>query len=151
MRRHVDNRSNNFFFISNNLGIAEAFEGNLKTLNSFSLGGLSFKGFDYRGIGTKKDGVYLGGKKYYSSTIGYGSSFLFDESDNVNIRLFYSIGSVWDSDYLSNDSLYNRSSAGVSFDILTPVLPISFSFAVPINKKDDDRTREFSFNLGTSF
>ena len=146
-----NNRSDSFFFISNNLGIADAFDGNLKTLNSFSLGGLNFKGFDYRGIGTKKDGVYLGGNKYYTSTIGYGSSFLFDESDNINIRLFYSMGSVWDSDYLSSDSLYNRSSLGVSFDVLTPVFPISFSFATPINKKDEDRTREFSFNLGTSF
>ena len=146
-----NNKSNNFFFISNNFGVADAFEGNLKTLNTFSLGGLNFKGFDYRGIGTKKDGVYLGGNKYYTSTLGYGSSFLFDESDNINFRLFYSIGSIWDSDYLSDNNIYNRSSVGLSFDILTPVIPISFSFAVPINKKDDDRTREFSFNLGTSF
>jgi outer membrane protein insertion porin family len=146
-----NNKSNNFFFISNNLGVADAFDGNLKTLNTFSLGGLNFKGFDYRGIGTKKDGVYLGGNKYYTSTLGYGSSFLFDESDNINFRLFYTIGSIWDSDYLSDDNSYTRSSVGFSIDILTPVFPISFSFAVPVNKKDDDRTREFSFNLGTSF
>ena len=146
-----NNKSSNFFFISNNLGVADAFDGNLKTLNTFSLGGLNFKGFDYRGIGTKKDGVYLGGNKYYTTTLGYGSSFLFDESDNINFRLFYSMGSVWDSDYLSDNDIYNRSSVGLSLDILTPVFPVSFSFAVPINKKDGDRTREFSFNLGTSF
>jgi outer membrane protein insertion porin family len=146
-----NNKSNSFFFISNNLGVADAFDDNLKTLNTFSLGGLNFKGFDYRGIGTKKDGVYLGGNKYYTSTLGYGSSFLFDESDNINFRLFYTMGSIWDSDYLSDDNSYTRSSVGLSFDILTPVFPISFSFAVPVNKKDNDRTREFSFNLGTSF
>jgi outer membrane protein insertion porin family len=61
------------------------------------------------------------------------------------------MGSIWDSDYLSDDNSYTRSSVGLSFDILTPVFPISFSFAVPVNKKDDDRTREFSCNLGTSF
>ena len=46
---------------------------------------MNFKGFDYRGIGPFDNKVYLGGNKYVTSTIGYGSSFLFDEKDNINI------------------------------------------------------------------
>ena len=37
------------------------------------LGGLNFKGFDYRGIGPIDNNIYLGGNKFFTSTIGYGS------------------------------------------------------------------------------
>ena len=40
------------------------------------LGGLNFKGFDYKGIGPYDDNIYLGGNEYFTSTIGYGSSFI---------------------------------------------------------------------------
>ena len=48
---------------------------NLKTINAFSLGGLNFKGFDYRGIGPIDNNIYLGGNKFFTSTIGYGGQF----------------------------------------------------------------------------
>mgnify|MGYP003331244093 CR=1 FL=1 len=63
--------------------------GKLKTINAFSLGGLNFKGFDYRGIGKFDENIYLGGNKLMTSTIGYGGDFIFDESDNINYKLFY--------------------------------------------------------------
>ena len=143
--------SNNFFFISNDIGLAESPDGNLKTINAFSLGGLNFKGFDYRGIGPKENNVYLGGNKFYTSTVGYGGSFIFDKKDNLNFRTFYTMGSLWDNDYSSTDNIFHRSSIGVSLDILTPALPISFTYAIPIEKKSSDITREFNFTLGTSF
>ena len=105
--------SNNFVFFTNNFGLAESFSGNLTTMNSFSLGGLNFKGFDYRGLGIFDDNVYLGGKKYFTSTIGYGSTFLFDKKDNMNFKLFYSFGSIWDNDYSTNDDFQLRSSFAV--------------------------------------
>ena len=46
----------------------------------FGLGGLNFKGFDYKGIGPYDGNIYLGGNEYFTSTIGYGSSFIFDEN-----------------------------------------------------------------------
>ena len=143
--------SDNFFFISNDIGLAESPDGNLKTINAFSLGGLNFKGFDYRGIGPKDNNVYLGGNKFYTSTIGYGGSFIFDKKDNLNFRTFYTMGSLWDNDYSTNDNLFHRSSIGISLDILTPVFPLSFTYAIPIEKKSSDTTREFNFTLGTSF
>ena len=143
--------SNNFFFISNDIGLAESPDGNLKTINTFSLGGLNFKGFDYRGIGLKENNVYLGGNKFYTSTIGYGGSFIFDKKDNLNFRAFYTMGSLWDNDYSSSDNIFHRSSIGVSLDILTPAFPLSFTYAIPLEKKSSDITREFNFTLGTSF
>ena len=124
---------------------------NLKTKYAYSLGGLNFKGFDYRGIGPKSDDIYLGGNKFFTSTIGLGGSFLFDEKDNIRTKLFYSLGSLWDSDYSSQNKIDMRSSAGISFDFLTAIGPISFSYAIPLEKNNDDRTREFNFTIGTSF
>lgn len=142
--------SEDFVFFSNNIGIADTFSGNLPTQKSFSLGGQNFKGFDYRGIGPKDDVVYLGGNKFFTSTIGYGSSFIFDKKDNVNLKIFYSLGSIWDTDYASENDFDLRSSAGVSFDFLT-VIPLSISYSVPINKNNNDRLRRFNFTIGTAF
>ena len=143
--------SDRYLFFVNDLGIADSFNSNLKTINSFSLGGSSFKGFDYRGIGPKSNGAYLGGNNYFTSTVGYGGSFLFDEKDNLNLRLFYTTGSVWGSDYTDDNKFKLRSSAGISLDFLSQVGPISLSYAVPIEKETGDISREFNFILGTSF
>ena len=143
--------SNRFIFLSNKLGIADSFDGNLRTVNAYSLGGMNFKGFDYRGIGPRQNNIYLGGNKFFSSTFGYGGTFLFDNTDNINTKLFYSTGSIWDSDYINNNDLKLRSSVGLSLDILTAIGPVSLSYAIPINKNTDDRTREFNFSIGTSF
>ena len=142
---------NSFFFFDNNIGIAKSLNGKLKTINSFSLGGLNFKGFDYRGIGPFSDNIYLGGNNYFTSTVGYGSSFLFDEKDNINLKLFYTTGSIWDSDYATDNDIKIRSSTGISFDVLTAIGPLSFSYAVPIDTELNDKKRSFNFSIGSSF
>ena len=143
-------QSDNFIFFSNDIGVADSFSGNLVTQKSFSLGGQNFKGFDYRGIGPKDNNIYLGGNKFFTSTIGYGSSFIFDKKDNVNLKAFYSIGSIWDTDYSSENDLDLRSSVGISFDFLT-IVPLSFSYSIPIQKNNNDKLRNFNFSIGTSF
>jgi outer membrane protein insertion porin family len=61
---NIKNTDSNFFVLSD-LNFIESLNGkDLKTVNSLSLGGRDFKGFDFRGIGSKDDsGNYLGGKK----------------------------------------------------------------------------------------
>ena len=76
------------FFLNNNYGYAKSLNSKLKTINAFGLGGLNFKGFDYKGIGPYDGNIYLGGNEYFTSTIGYGSSFIFDDKDNINIKFF---------------------------------------------------------------
>ena len=143
--------SKNFIFFNNNVGYAESLKSKLKTINAFSLGGSNFKGFDFRGIGPIKNNIYLGGNQFFTSTLGYGSSFIFDDKDNINIKLFLTSGSIGNSDYSSNNDYYLRSSAGVSFDFITAVAPVSFTYAIPVSKKDDDTQRIFSFSIGSSF
>lgn len=140
----------NFFFLSNKIGLAESLSGNLNTINVFGLGGMNFKGFDYRGIGPFDGNIYLGGNKYFTSTIGYGGSFLFDAKDNINVKAFVTTGSIWDSDYSNDDAFDTRTSVGFSLDVMS-IIPISISYAVPIDKKSSDKTRNFNFNIGTSF
>lgn len=143
---------NNFLFLINRAGTAQPFEDKLKTINAFSLGGLNFKGFDYRGIGPTSSSIYLGGNNYFTSTIGYGGSFLFDDTDDFKYKIFSTFGSLWGSDYTQNSNDFEiRSSVGVSFDILTRLAPLSFSYAVPLQKESEDKVREFNFILGTSF
>ena len=143
--------SDRYIFTVNDIGFADSYNSNLRTINSFSLGGSNFKGFDYRGIGPKKQGAYLGGNNFFTSTVGYGGSFLFDEKDNINLRVFHTIGSIWGSDYTEDNKFKLRSSAGVSLDFLSQVGPISLTYAIPIEKETNDISREFNFTLGASF
>ena len=112
---------------------------------------MNFKGFDYKGIGPYDGKIYLGGNEYFSSTIGYGSSFIFDDKDNINIKFFLTTGSIWNSDYITSSDIDLRTSIGTSLDFITPIGPISFSYASPIEKQNSDKTRSFNFSIGTSF
>ena len=146
-----NDEKNSFFFLSNRFGLADSFDNNLKTTNAFSLGGLNFKGFDYRGVGPTSSGIYLGGNNFYTVTLGHGGQFLFDKKDNINFRSFITSGSIWGSDYASSNSFKNRVSAGISMDIMTAVFPVSFSYAIPLQKEENDKERRFNFTIGTSF
>ena len=138
--------------IVNNYGYAKSLNGKLKTIDAFGLGGLNFKGFDYKGIGPYDGKVYLGGNEFFTSTIGYGSSFIFDDKDNINVKFFLTTGSIWNSDYSTSSSQSDiRASVGTSFDFITAVGPISFSYAIPVEKISSDKTRPFNFSIGTSF
>ena len=44
-----------------------------------------------------------------------------------------------------------RSSVGLGLDWLTPVGPLTFSFAHPITKESTDIEETFRFNIGTTF
>ena len=144
-------RSTNYLFLNNNYGYAKSLNGKLKTIDVFSLGGMNFKGFDYKGIGPYDGNIYLGGNEYFTSTIGYGTSFIFDDKDNINVKFFLTTGSIWNSDYASSSNVDLRSSIGTSLDFITPIGPISFSYAAPIEKNKSDKDRSFNFSIGTSF
>ncbi len=73
-------------------------------------------------------------------------------ADNNNLRwsTFIDGGQVYNrkSDFEAKDLRY---SAGVSFVWLSPMGPLSFSYAKPLNKKDEDRTQAFQFSIGVPF
>jgi len=143
--------SNTFYYTDNNIGIAHSLDGKLKSIDAYSLGGLNFKGFDYRGIGeSNTNNIYFGGNKYFTTTIGLGSNFFFGDSDNLYLRFFGTVGSLWESDYTDND--FNlRSSVGLSLDYITPIGPLSIYYGIPIQKEGNDKTRKLNFSIGSSF
>ena len=145
------NSESNFFALST-LDLVDSLNNDrLKTVDSLSLGGRNFKGFNYRGIGPK-DGFsnYLGGKKRYVLSVGYTSTFLFDKKDNILFSNYFSVGSLWDNDYKSDDHKL-RASFTSAFDFLTPIGPLTLSYSIPLEKEQNDITNNVSFSIGTTF
>jgi outer membrane protein insertion porin family len=141
-----------FLFNTNNIGLVKSLDSNnIKTFNSFSLGGSSFSGFDYRGLGPKNsNNIYLGGNKFFTSTFGIGTNFFSQQQDNLYLKVFLTTGSIWDSDY-STSKYKQRTSLGTSLDFLTPIGPVSISYGIPIQKSTNDILRRFDFRIGGSF
>ncbi len=71
----------------------------------------------------------------------------------MDLKLFFDVGNVWGVDYsdLLDDSNSIRSSTGVALNLMTPIGPLSFSFANALTKASSDKTETFRFNLGTQF
>jgi len=42
-----------------------------------------------------------------------------------------------------------RFSAGVGFNWISPVGPLSISYAIPLNEEEDDEVEKFQFSVGT--
>lgn len=72
------------------------------------------------------------------------------ESGQTRLSLFYDFGNVF-SDVDNFESGALRSSAGISFNWRSPIGPLSFSLAEPINPEPGDETETFQFTIGTLF
>ena len=74
--------------------------------------------------------------------------------------LFFDAGSVWGykRDYIGADYYREnldfgelRYSVGFGVAWISPLGPLKFSLAFPLNKKDDDDVQRFQFQIGTGF
>ena len=145
-------KEGSFLFNTNSFGAIESLDSSkIKTFNAFSLGGSSFNGFNYRGVGSRNDNnIYLGGNKFITSKIGFGTNFFTKQQDNLYLKIFLTTGSIWDGDYDSS-KYRQRTSLGGSLDFLTPIGPISISYALPIEKSDKDNVRRLDLRIGGIF
>ena len=104
-------------------------------------------------MGPKDGDDYVGGN--YVATINASTTipYILQTMENMDLKLFLDAGNVWGVDYSSSvdDSNKIRSSTGVALEILTPVGPLSFSYAEVITKAGTDKTESFKFQLGTTF
>ena len=111
------------------------------------------KGFQTRGVGPVDNNDHIGGN--YLATLSFKSTFPNPIPDSIRATslIFFDIGNIWGVDYSNNvsDSNKIRSSTGIALDILSPLGPISFSYAVPISKVSTDKEQRFMFNIGSSF
>ena len=111
------------------------------------------RGFASGKVGPKDGNDFIGGNYVSSFNISSTVPYLFQTLENIDLKLFFDAGNVWGVDYSKsiNDSSKIRSSTGVAVDLLTPVGPLSFSFAQPLSKESTDQTETFKFQLGTTF
>jgi outer membrane protein insertion porin family len=111
------------------------------------------RGFKSGKVGPKDGADYVGGNYMASFNTALSLPFLFPTFDKVDFALFFDAANIWHVDYSKNVDQGNtvRTATGVAVDIITPMGPLSFSFAKPITKADGDTTQGFRFNLGTTF
>ena len=114
--------------------------------------GKKLRGFESGKIGPKDGSDYIGGN--YVSSINATTTLpvILENVQSVDIVMFADAANVWGVDYDSSlDNSGIRSSIGIGLDWLTPVGPLTFSFAQPITKEPSDIEETFRFNIGTSF
>jgi len=111
------------------------------------------RGFQIRGVGPVDGADHVGGNNL--ATLSFKSTFPnpVPEGLRANSYLFYDVGSVWGVDYsdIISSSSKIRSSTGVALDLMSPVGPLSFTYAIPISKASTDKEQKFLFNIGSSF
>ncbi len=111
------------------------------------------RGFERGKIGPKDGNDFIGGN--YATALNFSSTIpkLLENSQNIDFLFFVDAANLWGVDYDSSLSTNNkiRSSVGLGIDWLTPIGPVSFTFAEPLSKANTDITESFSFNIGTTF
>ena len=114
--------------------------------------GKRLRGFETGKIGPKDGNDFIGGN--YVSSINASTTIptFLENIQSVDVVLFADAANIWGVDYDSSlDKNGIRSSVGVGIDWLTPVGPLTFSFAHPVTKESTDIEQTFRFNIGTSF
>ncbi|HEX2527658.1 MAG TPA: outer membrane protein assembly factor BamA [Geminicoccus sp.] len=122
----------------------------------FFIGGASFRGFEFAGIGPRDVdfGDALGGNLYYVGTAEMRFPLGLPEELQIFGRSFAQAGTLTDIDLSGpglEDSGSLRASAGVGLSWISPLGPLAIDFALPFAKEDYDETEEFRISFGTRF
>ena len=111
------------------------------------------RGFEKNKVGPVDGKDHIGGN--YAAALNFETNLpnLLPEDLNTDVSFFLDFGNVWGVDYDStlDDSNKIRSSTGVMASWLSPLGPMTFTFAQNISKAATDITEGFNFNLGTTF
>jgi len=126
---------------------------NIKLSERINIPSKKLRGFEAGRVGPKDGDDFIGGN--FAAAINFSSTLpqFFEESQNIDFSFFLDVANVWGVDYDNSldDEGSIRSSSGVALDWFTPIGPLNFSLAIPITKKNGDKTETFRFDLGTSF
>tara|TARA_Y100000816_G_scaffold205120_1_gene151264 strand:- start:814 stop:3057 length:2244 start_codon:yes stop_codon:yes gene_type:complete len=111
------------------------------------------RGFEKGKVGPVENGDYIGGNHLTSVNMSATLPNILQALDNLDVGVFLDAANIWGIDYNSSldDKSTIRSSAGVALNLMTPIGPLSFSFANALSKASSDKTETFRFNLGTQF
>ena len=144
-------------------GFMQMQNGFSRTVDRFSLGGRSLRGFQYGKIGPREGDEPLGGEKYAVSRIEANFPIGLPKELGFYGGLFAEAGSLWGLNYDENklniepnelksvDSKI-RSSIGFTLYWSTPIGPLQFNWAKPQQYLSGiDKTENFSFNIASQF
>jgi outer membrane protein insertion porin family len=132
------------------------FGDSVKIIDSFSLGGTTFRGFKIGGLGPRDlaTGDLLGGDIYYVGSVQLAFPLGLPEEYQIRGRVFSDFGSIWDSDLSTSTSVDEnvlRVSIGSGITWRSPFGPIAVDLAYPIKKQSYDKEEFFRFSVGTRF
>lgn len=124
----------------------------LPLIRNFYAGGpRSVRGFESNTLGPR-DSLQdpLGGSFMLAGQNEIIVPMPFIESNQFRFAAFWDFGQVYDSvDEFDVGEI--RSSTGVAMQWLSPLGPLSLSFAYPLNDEPDDETQPFQFSVGSTF
>jgi outer membrane protein insertion porin family len=128
----------------------------VKINERYFLGGNTFRGFDFAGIGprdvTTQDA--LGGNRYVKGSMEVTAPLGSAKSMGLRSHLFTDVGTLGQVDNKGpgvEDEESIRASIGVGVSWRSPLGPLRADLAYPIMKEDYDEDRIFNFNFGTRF
>ena len=111
------------------------------------------RGFESGKVGPTDGTDHVGGNYVVTFNTSSTIPYVLQTQENMDLKVFFDAGNVWGVDYSDSlaDSNSIRTSTGFALEILTPVGPLSFSYAEAISKASSDKTESFKFQLGTTF
>jgi outer membrane protein insertion porin family len=149
--------------LNGELGYAKGLGGQeVAFFKNFYAGGTgSVRGWDTASLGPYEidsdgDEVRLGGTR----RVIFNAELMmplpgFGKDRSMRFGPFFDAGQVYSDAANKDSSVYDsgpiRMSVGVAASWLSPVGPLKFSFAQPLNKQDGDNIQRFQFQLGTTF
>ena len=138
------------FFISTINGIGDD---DVRVSKRKTLGTKRLRGFEKGKVGPIDGNDHIGGN--YTAALNLEASLpnLLPDDYKTDVGLFLDFANIWGVDYDStiDDSNKIRSSTGIVANWLSPIGPLSFTFATNLTKANTDKTESFNFNLGTTF
>ncbi len=127
----------------------------LPFLKNFFAGGIrSVRGYQYNSLGPVALTTDDTEKQIGGNVLVTGSASLqfpmpgIKETDQARLSLFTDVGQVYEDEFEAEELRY---SAGLALAWMTPIGPLSFTYASALNSKEDDETEGFQFSIGSSF
>jgi outer membrane protein insertion porin family len=146
--------SNVTLMLNGQAGMAGGYDGKeLPFFKNFYAGGPgSVRGYESNSLGPRdSSGAVLGGPRRVLGGAELLAPFPGMGKDNsVRLSGFFDAGAVYGPGD-SPGSTGMRYSTGVAVTWISPVGPLKFSYALPLNKQPVDRLQKFQFTLGTVF
>ena len=134
------------------LGWGDGYSGKpLPFFKAFFAGGVnSVRGYDTASLGPRDSfGNALGGRRKIVGNLELFYPILKGEKA-VRASVFADAGQIW-ANGAQNEFESFRYSAGVGVAWNSPIGPLKFSYAIPLNVKEGDREQRFQFQAGTAF